>query len=367
MTLQTSGPISFNNLRTEYQRTGALSLSQLYGQPGIPTSGKISLGDFYGKSMKHTKVIAANQNNINIQNLFTAAEWSSTAPKEVIINTGVIVGDAARSGFAIRSNTGRGGTLAIINNGEIQGFAGNPNSGAGGAAIYIDQAGVTITNNWAVRGGGGAGGVGGVGGTGGGGYFNTTSRDPVSGFSHNGNSYEWINYKNPSVGVYTGTIIKWAGANVFNGNAGANATSVVVGGHTYLRGGLDSSFSTQDVYAIARSWLVQNNTNGGGGGAGGTGGYGQGYNRARSNGVAGAGGAAGGTNAGSGGTGGTGGNGGTWGAAGAAGNTGATGATGNRTGGAAGGGGGALGAAGRAVGGPIAATVINNNTINGAY
>jgi hypothetical protein len=45
-----SGTISFNDLRNEYGIGGAISLAQLYGQPGIQTGGAISMYDFWGKS-----------------------------------------------------------------------------------------------------------------------------------------------------------------------------------------------------------------------------------------------------------------------------------------------------------------------------
>jgi hypothetical protein len=50
MTLQSSGPISFENIRAEYGMGYPVSLSQYYGKPGMQSSGPISLSDFYGKS-----------------------------------------------------------------------------------------------------------------------------------------------------------------------------------------------------------------------------------------------------------------------------------------------------------------------------
>ena len=69
MTLPSSGAISFDNLRTEYGNGGSIALSEMYrggsfvlnhsNNSGVPTSGTISLSDFYG------------QNN-------TAPSWSMT-------------------------------------------------------------------------------------------------------------------------------------------------------------------------------------------------------------------------------------------------------------------------------------------------
>jgi len=58
MALQSSGAISFDNLRTEYGNGGSIALSEMYrggafvldhsNNSGVPTSGTISLSNFYG-------------------------------------------------------------------------------------------------------------------------------------------------------------------------------------------------------------------------------------------------------------------------------------------------------------------------------
>lgn len=49
MTLQTSGPISLGNIQTEFGGSNPISLSEYYDvAAGIPASGTISIGDFYG-------------------------------------------------------------------------------------------------------------------------------------------------------------------------------------------------------------------------------------------------------------------------------------------------------------------------------
>ena len=51
MALQSSGQISLLNVATEFGGSAPHSLSEYYGAAaGIPSSGTISLGDFYGKS-----------------------------------------------------------------------------------------------------------------------------------------------------------------------------------------------------------------------------------------------------------------------------------------------------------------------------
>ena len=51
MTLPSSGPISMLQIATEFGGTAPHSLSEYYGvAPGVPTSGAISMANFYGKS-----------------------------------------------------------------------------------------------------------------------------------------------------------------------------------------------------------------------------------------------------------------------------------------------------------------------------
>jgi hypothetical protein len=51
MTLPASGPISLNDLCTEYGLpSNSVFPGAFYGKPGIPASGPLGLADFYGKS-----------------------------------------------------------------------------------------------------------------------------------------------------------------------------------------------------------------------------------------------------------------------------------------------------------------------------
>lgn len=51
MALQTSGAISLANVQTEFGGSNPISISEYYGvDSGVPTSGTISLSNFYGKS-----------------------------------------------------------------------------------------------------------------------------------------------------------------------------------------------------------------------------------------------------------------------------------------------------------------------------
>lgn len=260
--------------------------------------------------------IAANTTNVNLQSLFSGADWADTVKtKRVIVNTGVTVGSTSAGTAAMLTGTGRGKDLIIENNGTIAGAGGTGNGGAGGNALLVQQTGVTVVNSGNLYGGGGGGGKGG---TGGGGYYGA-SEGPVANGSY---FYEqWL-------GVGASWRVVWAGVHKAGGATWNGPTSVVGNdGATYYKGGHYSGA----LYYVSRSATAYTS-----GGTGGNGGRGQGSDGAATAGLTGA---AGGTNAGAGGTGGAGGG---WGTAGTAG---ATGAAGNNGAGLAGNAGGTAGAA----------------------
>jgi hypothetical protein len=55
MTLQSSGAISLNDVQTEHGGSNPIGINEYYGvAPGVPSSGTISLDDFYGTSNRPT-------------------------------------------------------------------------------------------------------------------------------------------------------------------------------------------------------------------------------------------------------------------------------------------------------------------------
>lgn len=50
MTLQSSGQIKLTQIASEYGDAKPHKLTELYGKPGLPSSGRIDFTDFYGKS-----------------------------------------------------------------------------------------------------------------------------------------------------------------------------------------------------------------------------------------------------------------------------------------------------------------------------
>ena len=330
MAIKPSGPISLGtDLPAEFGGSAPFSLSQYYRGGGrvpdapqnaaVPTSGTISLGEFYNTINVLTLTITGTVSNYNLYNEFVAKYGTPTAavPVRLDIAAGAVVGGVGTYALNI-GQFPAGTTIDIYNNGQILAYGGGANGGVGGDAVYAvyggqvmrfyNQAGSTC------YGGGGGGGHGGTGGTGGGGYFQT---------------------------------------NVPLGQASSSATTdcnlmcaQTYGGGAFCGGSCDHPGPL--VYVCSQCYRTDTTyTAGGAGGAGGSGGYGQGYNQSRSDGSGGSPGFAGGTNAGTGGVGGKGGFGGDWGQTGVTGGTGQTGANGNNGGGQAGQAGSGGGSAGR--------------------
>ena len=341
-----SGPIKISDLVAEFGGSAPHALSEYYRDGGevpgnntnVPTSGQISLTDFYSAVNEIQHIIDTNTNHFNAQSAFSS-HWNTTVPKRVIINSGVTVG-ATSGNDAFHIPSGMAGTLVIDNNGNIHGHGGAGSSsgsgGSGGDAMQCDQStGVTVNNNGQIYAGGGGGGKGGTGGSGG------TGGQGGSG----GNGSLSRIYTGPGrYSDYNGTL--------YNTNScwfyAASHTYAVWGGYTnqcYDSGCDYYYWCYENVYTNGGSG--GSGGGGGNGGAGGAGGNGQGHNQAQGNGSAGASGSGGsagsaganpGNNAGQGGTGGTGGtggqggtggNGGTWGNSGGSGSTGNSGAGGN--------------------------------------
>lgn len=254
--------------------------------------------------------LGSSVNNLTISTLFSSGDWSGPLKKRLIIPAGIVIGSTSPGSPALRTGTGRGGGLEIVNKHQVLGAGGSANSGVGGDAFIADQS-VTISGSGIFYAGGGGGGRGGTGGNGT--YINTVREDLA---------YSTISR------VYTGAYDTY-----FFWNSGSAVHYEVT---PYLYTWYDGSVYTYNAgvsqgggnYAIYRTHPVPTGTSGG---AGGNGGRGYGYDGAN---AVGSGGAAGGTNAGTGGTGGTGGN---WGAAGSTGATGASGNNGAGSGGTAGG------------------------------
>lgn len=438
MTIAASGAVSFSDLRTEFVGgSAAISFSDLYRggsniranagnntatnlAASVPTSGTITINDFYGTAKAFRKTYSAGATNQDASSVF-GDDYAVNYPKEIVINSGVELGATGTGNEALQINSGLDGTMIITNNGTITGAGGSANGGAGGDAFEANAA-CTLINNGTIRsggGGGGAGGSGGTGGTGGGGQYTQTNPatqvpsvsdvyygyygTQVQHFDQNNSGTHNYNVSSRKGTRLVMTINRNDGESLNYGNQVNNGdlsftsrgNMSTTGGNSVAVRGANGALPSNSVNvnqyspsgvrvrtksygnAETTSTINTNGGAGGGGGSGGAGGRGQGYNQTLANGSggsAGANGAGGGTNAGAGGkggTGGTGGNGGSYGAAGGNGATGATGntgANGNRTngsGGSAGSGGAGGGAAGAYIRGLANVTFTNNGTVQG--
>lgn len=173
MTLPVSGPLSLSDIAAEFGGAAPHSLSEYYGaDTGIPSSGAISISDFYGKSNLFTLNIAASVANPNIRQLCVNAGWNQsvavlvniTAPLintinlpagtsfpggiEIKISAGTRVGGVYNSGTAIYTRI----PLKVNNLGTISGGGGN---GGAGQSNKYDVSGSVV-----LLGGGGGGGNG---------------------------------------------------------------------------------------------------------------------------------------------------------------------------------------------------------------
>lgn len=191
MTLQSSGAISINNINTELGSASgtprSLGDSSSRNLAGVP-SGPISLSNFYGKSNVQEVIFDnsggawGNWQDQNLWNIFVYLGIAITSNKVKVILRNITITSSSIGIAAIETGSGwpagthlevviestsaiygRGGTGGV---GTASNVAGNP-GGAGGRALTITSAisggSITITNQGAIRAGGGGGGAGGRG------------------------------------------------------------------------------------------------------------------------------------------------------------------------------------------------------------
>ena len=119
----------------------------------IPTSGEISLANFYGGiGGDIVLVISTNRENLNLETAFNiengSGSWTDKRRKRLIINTGVVIGGTSGNAdkYALRIPENLIGGLIIINYGDIVGYGGLEGQN-GGNAILVGATGPTFTTN----------------------------------------------------------------------------------------------------------------------------------------------------------------------------------------------------------------------------
>ena len=179
MAIQSSGVISLSDIQTEFGGSNPISISEYYrdgayvtsNNTSVPTSGAISLSNFYGATNQFSYTFSSSAKQVNLSSALTAAGWDGSAPVNVTVSSGVYLwsDNTSVGGLTIPSNMN--GLVTITNYGYIIGRGGNAPSGNGGPALVNQATGVTLTNAsgaFIAGGGGGGGGSGGGGGAGGG-------------------------------------------------------------------------------------------------------------------------------------------------------------------------------------------------------
>ena len=188
MALQGSGTITLKNVADEFENTAPYSMSEFYRggaevpdateNTNVPTSGAISLGDFYGatKRIRVDYTVSSNTDaGIDLKSIADANGYSAGITDVYLtINSGVYVGSPSDGeSYAITADGfATGDIVNIENNGYILGAGGDggdggvccatqaPAGNAGGRGIYTTIA-TNITNFGTIAGGGGGGGGGG--------------------------------------------------------------------------------------------------------------------------------------------------------------------------------------------------------------
>ena len=184
MALQSSGAISLADLATEFGGTAPHSMSEYYlngglvssNNTGVPTSGAITLANFYSAFAAIVLDITSNTSDYNILTAATAAGYnaaSDTTPIIVNVAAGVTVNGS--STYAMRTgalNADSDLTINVAATASVEGYTGAtggydsiPGS-PGGDAIYWETAtggsgAYSVVNSGTVGGGGGGGGGGG--------------------------------------------------------------------------------------------------------------------------------------------------------------------------------------------------------------
>jgi hypothetical protein len=193
MALPASGAISLGNIQTEFGGSNPIGINEYYrngayvtpNNTSVPTSGTITLSNFYGgvKQFEYTISSSIQQHTIN-STWLTGVGWDGTAPVIINIGAGVYIwSDNVSIGGLIIATP-----LTLNNYGYIIGRGGNGANGggnygqAGGPALVSITSGITINNMSGafIAGGGGGGGAnsgngaGGAGGGAGGGVGGTS-------------------------------------------------------------------------------------------------------------------------------------------------------------------------------------------------
>lgn len=173
MTLPASGQLSLNDIQGEFGGSNPIQISEYYGvAPGVPSSGQISISDFYGTSntydVEYLLVAGGGTNKYNSYNPFIggggaggAIDSSSTITPgsnyAVTIGAGATNGQSQGPGSSVFGVNATGGGMGCNQSG------GQTDGGSGGGGRNARGAGIAGQGNPGASGqpnnsGGGGGG-----------------------------------------------------------------------------------------------------------------------------------------------------------------------------------------------------------------
>jgi hypothetical protein len=196
MPLPTTGPLNFTNIQNEFGGTTPISLSEYYAlASGLPTSGQISISQFYGKSF------------VVVETITSSRTWTPKVNLARFIHIYVVgAGGSGGHGWPAR-NVGLYG--------NTDGVAGGTGGGAGGVAYSVIPASAASSSTITI-------GVGGAG--------NSRTSEDGSVAGNNGTDTTFV-----------GSSLNMRGG-AGGGGSGASATSGG-GDSTSVRGGFGGSAS----------------------------------------------------------------------------------------------------------------------------
>lgn len=169
MALQTSGSITLNDIHVEAGGTTgtacSINESDIRELIDKTASTEMSFSDWYGATATFSFSISSNTLKGTLSTLATAAGWDGNDLIDCTINSGVYVWSDSTSTAALTIDVAN---ATVTNNGYIMGQGGSGgfntssssgNATDGGPAININAASTTITNNSGafIAGGGGGG------------------------------------------------------------------------------------------------------------------------------------------------------------------------------------------------------------------
>jgi hypothetical protein len=189
MAIPSTGPLTLQAIQTEFGGTNPIGLNEYYAGGGlvppgttgtygaVPTSGTISIRNFYGTSNRVAVVlnISANTLNYDVYTQATANPSYIAGISDVVVNISpaIYVGSASTGSYSmlVPASFSPTDTVRINNSGFIYGAGGNAGAGGGtgaaggggntgGNALFIGRP-TSINNLSTIASGGGGGGGGG--------------------------------------------------------------------------------------------------------------------------------------------------------------------------------------------------------------